>query len=162
VSTFLNFSFIASRQHLAEVPVTSCKHNLKWKFNLKNYIIQHPILASLIVYTTDWELHLLVINLKGSIYSFLCPWSGISEVRTADSYGASEFMSVWSFSGVCVAQSSVFSVFVIFCQPLNICLFVYLDKGMLWNQWLLFFFIAAQFWKFTSQIRNTFFGVHFS
>jgi hypothetical protein len=47
----------------------------------------------------------------------ICPWSGISEVRTADSYGVSEFMSVWSFSGVCVAQSSVFFVFVIFCQP---------------------------------------------
>ena len=30
----------------------------------------------------------------------LFPWSSISEVRTADSYGASEFMSVRSFSGV--------------------------------------------------------------
>jgi hypothetical protein len=28
-------------------------------------------------------------------------------------------MLVRSFSGICVAQSSVFSVFVIFCQPLN-------------------------------------------
>ena len=37
----------------------------------KNYIIQLPILASLIVYTTDWELHLLVINLKGSMYYFI-------------------------------------------------------------------------------------------
>jgi hypothetical protein len=37
----------------------------------KNYIIQLPILASLIVYTTDWELHLLVINLKWSIYYFI-------------------------------------------------------------------------------------------
>jgi hypothetical protein len=37
----------------------------------KNYIIQLPILASLIVYTTHWELHLLVINLKGSIYYFI-------------------------------------------------------------------------------------------
>ena len=55
----------------------------------------------------------------------LCPGSGISGVRTADSYGVSEFMSVRSFSGVCVAQSSVFSVFVI-CQQLNICLFVLL------------------------------------
>ena len=26
---------------------------------------------SLIVYTTDWELHLLVINLEGSIYYFI-------------------------------------------------------------------------------------------
>jgi hypothetical protein len=25
----------------------------------------------LIIYTTDWELHLLVINLKGSIYYFI-------------------------------------------------------------------------------------------
>jgi hypothetical protein len=32
--------------------------------------------------------------------------NGISEVRTADSYGASEFMSVRILSGVCVAQSS--------------------------------------------------------
>ena len=37
----------------------------------KNYIIQLPILASLIVYITDWELHLLVINLKGSIHYFI-------------------------------------------------------------------------------------------
>jgi hypothetical protein len=37
----------------------------------KNYIIQLTILASLNVYTTDWELHLLVINLKGSIYYFI-------------------------------------------------------------------------------------------
>jgi hypothetical protein len=27
--------------------------------------------ASLIIYPTDWELHLLVINLKGSIYYFI-------------------------------------------------------------------------------------------
>jgi hypothetical protein len=58
----------------------------------------------------------------GDCPQLLFPWSG--EVRTANSYGASEFMSVRSFSGVCVAQSSVFSVFVIICQPLNICLFV--------------------------------------
>jgi hypothetical protein len=50
----------------------------------------------------------------------LLPWSGICEDRTADSYGASEFMLVRIFSGVCVAQSSVFCEFVIFCQPLNI------------------------------------------
>jgi len=31
-------------------------------------------------------------------------------------------MSARIFSGVCFAQSSVFCVFVIFCQPLNICL----------------------------------------
>ena len=42
--------------------------------------------------------------------------NGISEVRTADSYGASEFMSVRILSGVCVAQSSVFCEFVIFCD----------------------------------------------
>ena len=65
---------------------------------------------------------------EGDCPQFLFPWSGISEVQNADSYGASEFMSVWSFSGVWVAQSSVFcvTVFVIFCQPLNICLFVLL------------------------------------
>jgi hypothetical protein len=65
---------------------------------------------------------------KGDCPQLLFPWSGISEVRTADSYGASEFRSVWSFSGVWVAQSSVFcdTVFVIFCQPLNSCLFVLL------------------------------------
>jgi hypothetical protein len=51
---------------------------------------------------------------------------GISEFWTADSYEASEFMSVWILSGVCVAQSSVFCEFVIFCQPLNIYLFVML------------------------------------
>jgi hypothetical protein len=39
------------------------------------------------------------------------------------SYGASEFMSVRIFSCLCV---SVFWVFVIFCQTLNICLFVML------------------------------------
>jgi hypothetical protein len=43
-------------------------------------------------------------------------WHGISEVRTADSYGAAEFMLVRRFSDICVAQSSVFCVFVIFCQ----------------------------------------------
>ena len=63
---------------------------------------------------------------EGNCPQLLFPWSDISEVRTADSYGASEFMSVQSFSGVLVAQSSVFcvTVFVIFChcQPLNICL----------------------------------------
>jgi hypothetical protein len=39
--------------------------------SVENYILQLPILASLIIYTTDWELHLLVINLKGSIYYFI-------------------------------------------------------------------------------------------
>ena len=39
-------------------------------------------------------------------------WSDINKVRTADSYGASEFILHWSFSGVCVAQSLVFCVFV--------------------------------------------------
>ena len=34
----------------------------------KNYIIQLPIRVPSIVYTTDWELPLLVISLKGSIY----------------------------------------------------------------------------------------------
>ena len=63
---------------------------------------------------------------EGDCPQLLCPWSGISEVLTADSYGASEFMSVQSFSGVCVAQSSVFCVFTIFCRPLYICLFVFL------------------------------------
>jgi hypothetical protein len=40
---------------------------------------------------------------EGDCPQLLCPswpWSGISEVRTADSYGVSEFMSVRSFSGV--------------------------------------------------------------
>ena len=32
--------------------------------------------------------------------------------------------SVWVFSCICVAQSSVFCVFVILCQPLNIYLLV--------------------------------------
>ena len=52
----------------------------------------------------------------GDCPQLLFPWSGISEVRTADSYGygASEFMLVWKFSDICVAQSSVFCVFVIF------------------------------------------------
>jgi hypothetical protein len=55
---------------------------------------------------------------EGNCPQLLFPWSDISEVRTADSYGASEFMSVQSFSGVLVAQSSVFcvTVFVIFCH----------------------------------------------
>jgi hypothetical protein len=39
--------------------------------------------------------------------------------------GVSEFMPVRSFSGVCVAQ--IFCVFVIYCQPLHICLFVLLN-----------------------------------
>jgi hypothetical protein len=51
----------------------------------------------------------------------LRPWSGISEVGTADSYGTSEFMSVRI-----VAQCSASYVFIIFCQSLNICLFVML------------------------------------
>ena len=38
----------------------------------------------------------------------------------------SEFMSIHIFSCVCVAQSSVFWAFIIFCQALNICLFVML------------------------------------
>ena len=50
----------------------------------------------------------------GDCPQLLFPWSGISEVRTADSYGASEFMSVWSFSGVWVAKSSVFCVYTVF------------------------------------------------
>jgi hypothetical protein len=58
-------------------------------------------------------------NGEGDCPQHLCPWSGISEVRTADSYGASDFMSVRSFSGVCVAQSSVFSVFVIFLSAIK-------------------------------------------
>jgi hypothetical protein len=40
----------------------------------------------------------------------LRPSSGISEVRTAYSNVASEIMSVRIFSGVCIAQSSVFCV----------------------------------------------------
>ena len=40
--------------------------------------------------------------------------------------GASVSISVQIFSGVCVAQSSVFCVLVICCQPLHICLFVML------------------------------------
>jgi hypothetical protein len=63
---------------------------------------------------------------EGDCPQLLFPSSGISEVRTADSYGAFEFMLVRSFSDICVAQSSVFCVFVILCQPLNICLFVLL------------------------------------
>ena len=43
---------------------------------------------------------------EGNCSQLFRPWSGISEVRTADSYGASEFMSVWIFSCLCV---SVFS-----------------------------------------------------
>jgi hypothetical protein len=43
------------------------------------------------------------------VYLYFKDISDISEIRTADSYGASEFMSVWSFSGVCVAQSSMYS-----------------------------------------------------
>jgi hypothetical protein len=50
---------------------------------------------------------------EGDCPQLLFPWSGISEVRTADSNGASEFMLVRSFSDICVAQSSVFCVFVI-------------------------------------------------
>jgi hypothetical protein len=38
---------------------------------------------------------------EGNCLQLLCPSSGISEVRTADSYGVSEFMSVRSFSRVC-------------------------------------------------------------
>ena len=49
---------------------------------------------------------------EGDCPQLLFPWSGISEVRAADSYGASELMTVWSFSGVSisdsVSQSSVF------------------------------------------------------
>ena len=60
---------------------------------------------------------------EGNCPQLFRPWSGISEVRTTDSYGASEFMSVRIFSCLSV---SVFWVFVIFCQPLNICLFVML------------------------------------
>ena len=37
---------------------------------------------------------------EGDCPQLLFPWSGISEVRAADSYGASELMTVWSFSGV--------------------------------------------------------------
>ena len=53
---------------------------------------------------------------EGDCPQGLFPCSGISEVRTADSYGygASEFMLVWKLSDICVAQSSVFCVFVIF------------------------------------------------
>jgi hypothetical protein len=43
---------------------------------------------------------------EGNCPKLFRPWSGISEVRTADSYGASEFMSVRIFSCLCV---SVFS-----------------------------------------------------
>ena len=53
-------------------------------------------------------------NGEGDCPQLLFPWSGISEVRTADSYGASEFMSVRSFSGVWVAKSSVFCVYTVF------------------------------------------------
>jgi hypothetical protein len=37
---------------------------------------------------------------EGDCPQLIFPWSGISEVRTADSYGASAFMLVRSFSGV--------------------------------------------------------------
>ena len=40
---------------------------------------------------------------EGDCPQLLFPWSGISEVWDADSYGASEFMSVWSFSGVSIS-----------------------------------------------------------
>ena len=43
---------------------------------------------------------------EGNCPQLFRPWSGISEVRTAYSYGASEFMSVRIFSCLCV---SVFS-----------------------------------------------------
>ena len=45
------------------------------------------------------------LNLMPKRGYYFGPWSGISEVLTADSYGASHFMSVWIFSCVCVAQS---------------------------------------------------------
>ena len=43
---------------------------------------------------------------EGNCPQLFRPWSGISEVRTTDSYGASEFMSVRIFSCLCV---SIFS-----------------------------------------------------
>jgi hypothetical protein len=49
--------------------VCACQHQREI-IPCKNYIIQLPIWASSIVYTTDWELPLLVISLKGSIYYF--------------------------------------------------------------------------------------------
>jgi hypothetical protein len=48
-----------------------CIRNQREIVRRKNYIIQLPILASWIVYTTDWELQLLVISLKDSIYYFI-------------------------------------------------------------------------------------------
>ena len=74
---------------------------------------------------------------EGNCPQLLLPWCGICEVRTSDLYGASEFMSVRSFSGVCVAQSSAFCEFAIFCQTLNICVFVmsYLYMYIIYCYW---------------------------
>jgi hypothetical protein len=53
-------------------------------------------------------------------------WRGISEVylELQIPYKAPEFTSARVFSSACDAQFSVFCVFVICCQPLNICLLV--------------------------------------
>jgi hypothetical protein len=66
------------------------------------------------------------------------PWSGAGEVRTTDLYGASEFMSVWIFSCVCVAQS-------IKSTNCGIMLWVCLQNGFLSQLWNHsdFLFIAA-------------------
>ena len=84
------------------------------------------IYASILKYKQFFILLLLPKCGEGNCAQLFRPWSGISEVRTADSYGPSEFMLVWMFNCVCVSQSSVFWVFVVFCQPLNIYLFVML------------------------------------
>jgi hypothetical protein len=94
------------------------------------------------------------------------PWSGISEVRTADSYGAYEFMSVRIFSCLCVSVFSFLGIrnFLSAIKYLSFCQYCPFSQGyrdiltrVCFEAIVTFLFIAAQFWKYTRQIRNTLF-----
>ena len=101
--------------------------------------------------TTHWKhhIHVIIQNVKkrgifsietippsifksreGNCPQLFHPWSGISEVRTADSYGASEFMSVRIFSCLCVSVFSFLGIpnFLSAIKYLSFChvIFVYL------------------------------------
>jgi hypothetical protein len=80
---------------------------------------------------------------EGNCHQLFRPWSGISEVRTVDSYGASEFMSVRIFSCLCVSVFSFLGIrnFLSAIKYLSFChvILVYLYH---------IFFIKVIYWPF--------------
>ena len=71
------------------------------------------------------------LKVEGNFPQLFLPLSGISEVRTADSYGASEFMSVRICSCLCVSIFSFLDIrnflsaikYLSFCHVISVYLY---------------------------------------